>query len=476
MQFAASRWAVMTRRAVVVSALGLLGWLATGCRTYEQHSRAMRTAYAAGQFPTALQAAKSLGKPGSKDFLLSGLEQATILRANGQIGESSLGFEQAADVLEKYADEAKTKVGREGAALLTNQANLPYRGRAYDAIMLHVYQALNHIQSGDLQAARVDLVRAYEKQKDAVYESQKRIEKAKEEVAAQAEKEQIAKSQQDPTFQASVTSQYAGMDALQVYADYVNPFAVYLDGLFFLSQATDASDLDRARRSLERAASFAPANEAIRKDLEIAAAGVSGAALEPAVYVIFETGRAPCREQIRIDIPILIANVSYVGAAFPRLVFEDDYVPYLKVVSAGGTKTTQLVANLDSVVAHDFKNELPVIITKTVAATVIKAAAGYAVNRAAENAGGDAGMWAARLATAALQATVNIADLRTWTTLPKQLQVCRLPLSPDRSLTLQTANGTGNQQVTVMAGQIILVFAKSTSSASPLFVSQMKLR
>jgi hypothetical protein len=436
----------------------------------------MRTAYAAGQFPSALQAASKVGQPGSKDYLLRRLEHATILRADGQVEASCQAFTEAGQILDKYGEEAKIEVGREGAALLTNQANLPYRGRAYDAIMLHVYQALNHIQLGDMEAARVDLVRAYEKQKDAVYESQKRIEKTKAAVDAQAQKEQIAKSQQDPGFQASLASQYAGMNALQVYADYVNPFAVYLDGLFFLTQAADGADIERARKSLERAAAFAPDNEAIRNDLELAGAVSSSAALEPAVYVVFETGRAPSRAQIRVDVPILISNVSYVGAAFPRLVLEDDYVSSLKVTGAGQTKTTQLVASMDSVIAREFKNELPIVITKTVAATVVKAVAAYGMNEAAERAGGSAAMWASRLATAGLQAVVNIADLRTWTTLPKQIQVCRLPMPADRCLTLQTANGAGSRQVRLAKGQIILVLVKSTSSASPLVVSQMKLK
>ncbi|MEI9962929.1 MAG: hypothetical protein WDM76_17980 [Limisphaerales bacterium] len=53
-------------------------------------------------------------------------------------------------------------------------------------------------------------------------------------------------------------------------------------------------------------------------------------------------------------------------------------------MTAGGTKaTTTLLSSMDSVIGLDFKNELPIIITKTIAATVTKAVAAYAVNQAA---------------------------------------------------------------------------------------------
>ena len=39
---------------------------------------------------------------------------------------------------------------------------------------------------------------------------------------------------------------------------------------------------------------------------------------------------------------------------------------------------------MDSVIGLDFKNELPVVITKTIASTIAKAVAAYAINQAAQ--------------------------------------------------------------------------------------------
>jgi hypothetical protein len=38
---------------------------------------------------------------------------------------------------------------------------------------------------------------------------------------------------------------------------------------------------------------------------------------------------------------------------------------------------------MDSVIGLDFKNEMPIVITKTIAATVVKGVAAYAANQAA---------------------------------------------------------------------------------------------
>ncbi|MEI9962930.1 MAG: hypothetical protein WDM76_17985 [Limisphaerales bacterium] len=36
---------------------------------------------------------------------------------------------------------------------------------------------------------------------------------------------------------------------------------------------------------------------------------------------------------------------------------------------------------------------------------------------------------------------MNIADTRTWTTLPKEVQFCRIPTPEDRKIELATASG-----------------------------------
>jgi len=66
-------------------------------------------------------------------------------------------------------------------------------GYAYDKVMMNAYKALNYIQLGDRDAARVELNRALQRQRDAVADNAKRIEAAQEE--AKAAKDGKAKSE-----------------------------------------------------------------------------------------------------------------------------------------------------------------------------------------------------------------------------------------------------------------------------------------
>ena len=50
-------------------------------------------------------------------------------------------------------------------------------------------------------------------------------------------------------------------------------------------------------------------------------------------YVIYESGLAPVREEVRLDIPTGDRNIPYVAAAFPKLAFQGQ--PVSMTVQAG---------------------------------------------------------------------------------------------------------------------------------------------
>jgi hypothetical protein len=450
--------------------------LLTGCQTYKSQNAVTTDYWQRGDVAAAEResAVKAQGAANGRDAVIWQLEHASILRAAGKFEDSVKAFDVAEEKVNQYAEQAKVKLGREAAATMSNQANLPYEGRDYDGIMLNTYKALDYLTLGDAEKARVEIIRAYQRQQDAVENNKRRIEQAQEEEQQAKDKEKIEKARENERFKTQMNSAFGELDTMKTYADYVNPFTVFLDGLLFACNATGASDLERAHKSFERAVGFNAENKFLKGDLEAVDALIQGKQSEPVTYVIFETGRAPIRDQIRIDIPIIFANVSYVGAAFPKLQFQSDHVPKLTVTTSSGSETTEVIASMDSVVAHAFKNELPTIITKTMISTIAKAAAAYGVNQAASQQDNIAGL-ITRLATAGYQAAVNIADTRTWTTLPKEFQYCRIAAPPDRKLELQTPSGQ-KTAVTLGDGAVNVVYVRSISAAAPLLVSQFKLK
>ena len=566
-----------------------IGLLATGCATYSDKNKSISGKMQRGDFTSAIVelTKKANANANNKDAIIWRLEQAAALRANSQYEESNNAFDTAQVKIDQYAESAKVKLGREVGAILSNQANLPYEGRAYDGIMLNTYRALNYIALGEPDKARPELIRAYQRQQDAVEDNKKRIEKVQKAAAENQNKEAIEKAQQDDKFQTKVQGAYANLNDFKAYADYVNPFTVYIDGLYFMANAADGSDLERARKSFERVSTFLGDNDYIKQDLAAAEDAANGKPLTPTTYIIFETGSAPVRDQIRIDIPTFWPQLPYLGAAFPTLKPQGNYVPNLNVtvnshivtanntvttasstttttndaatatattgatsaatkakdtvtitggtsmatndtgttvssstttstndttVTSGSTTTitngttvtassttttadittattssttatTALLVSMDSVIGLDFKNELPAIITKTLISTTVKAVATHfaweATRKKRSDGSLDDGGFAGIFVIAGCVtwcAFNNIADERTWTTLPKEIQFCRFPTPPDRKVDLATPDGLQKASVTIADGLVNIIYVKSINPTCPLQVTQMKLK
>lgn len=613
-----------TRR-LAPAAILLAAFALTGCQTYTQQTATRDAAVRSGDLSTAVAQADRDAERNkdNKDTILYRLEQGSILRSaalanlplpidpkaaaatpagapatagHTQTNEALLAaapeqispriayltrslaaFDEAARKIDEFEAQAKISVSSESAAMLTNQANLPYRGRAYDKVMLHTYQALNYLQLGDSDAARVELNRALQRQRDAVEANAKRIQEAQE-LAANAksgavkddqgrkgQSYDVDRAKSDPKTSGALADVESRFNAaILPYGDYVNPFTTFLDAIIFTHQAADASDLERARKSWERVVNFAPANTYARADyiavepdlqrgtgvppvsvsatpvtasvvmtetpvveapvvaIETAAvavpadASVTEAAVVaapeaplaavaeavasavtadtqvpaeapvaapvvadsgPLTYVIFETGSAPYRDQIRIDIPLFLVTgrISYVGAAFPRIEIVGGHADRLSIATNDGAGyTAALLASMDSVVAQDFKNEWPTILTKTLISTATKATIDAILQKQVQDQMGLTGGLLFKVASAATQAAINIADTRTWRSLPKEFHYARVPTPADRVLLLSAAGQTAAVEVEPAA--VTVVYVKSTAVAAPLLTGQFVLK
>lgn len=453
-----------------------LVWVCGGCATYTQRARPAMEAWSAGDARTAAARFSEMArKHGSgKDRLVWFLESGTALRVLGDFTNSQRYFDAAVRAVSEYDQQPEISLSRESFALVSNQENLPYRGRWCDRIMLHTYRALNFLAMGQIHNARPELIRAYQFQQEAVREHARQIERAREAEANTPDRELIERARSDPAFKDRVAQLCPTPEGFHLYADYVNPFTVYLDGLYFLYAGEGGSDLERAVKSLSRVAEVISDRELIQADLKQAARIAGGNAPEPTTYVILESGLGPILEQDRLDIPILVYDVSYVGLAVPRLVFREGALHELVVDHGGVSIHTVQLASMDAVFAREFRSELDLVLTKTLISAAAKATAAYLINREARRQSDSLGLLV-RLLTAAAQAAVNIADTRCWTTLPKTFSVARVPTPASRQITLRA---TGHPPVTVnlLDGTINVVYVRSLTATGPLLIHQFVLR
>lgn len=497
--------------------------LHTGCQTYQKQSADLSSSFRGSNIAGAVAIVdkEAEAKAGGKDELLWRLEQGTTLRMASLADTAQLpppaivppkdpaapippaltpaelfasytqrslaAFEKADERVNYWEEQAKIKVGSEALSVVTNQASIPYRGRSYDKVLLSAYKALNYLQLGEKDPARVELNRSLQRQRDAVEANAKRIAEAQEEAAmakegkikdekGQTASYDVKKAEADPAAGpafANILSE--STSPIKPYGDYVNPFAVFLDGLFFSICGENGSDWERGRKSLERVAELVPENPYVAADKALGAAAAEGKAPDALTYVIFETGVGPGRDQVRIDIPtfLVTSKLAYVGAAFPKLKFNDDYNPSLNITAGDQTLCTATLASMDSVVANDFKNEWPTILTKTLITTATKAIVQATVQKQMSNQSAVAGLIGG-IAMSALNASTNIADTRTWITIPKEFQYARVTTPADRRLTLTA--GSSTKTITLDPGTVNVVYVKSVSTTSPLLVSQFLLK
>jgi hypothetical protein len=77
-------------------------------------------------------------------------------------------------------------------------------------------------------------------------------------------------------------------------------------------------------------------------------------------------------------VPIPVGNVNYVSAAFPYIKFDDNFEATFTVTGSGIESSSAVtLADMDRIVASEFRDRLPLIITQEIISAAVKAAATY---------------------------------------------------------------------------------------------------
>ncbi len=445
---------------------------AGGCQGYKAN---FISAYRAGNYPIAEQdllqeGGDAIRSVGHRDRLLFLLEQGAVTRTEGNLQASSQALDDADKLFQEYDRKADVRIGRSVIATMSNLAAVDYEGYGYDRIMANAYKALNYMELGNLDYARAELKRVAYAQQLIERRKASKIRDAEDARREQGDTD-VNRTMNDPSFKAKTSELYGNLPNNSAKAVYANAFAEYLQGIFLL-HAGDASDHEVGRVALRSTLSMID-NEFVRQDVELADRISNGEPVPPMTYIIFETGIAPKRVEVRIDVPIFIFNmmahdtgVDYVGVAFPRLVDEPGGMPFLNVRTASGTVSTQMLVNMDSVIGREFKDELPSVITKTLISAGVKVAAAYAANRATNN-----NVYAnilTRVATTVYQASVNVADVRTWRSLPKMIVIARVPTPDDGQVNLMSPMGYPAATVRVQPKMNNVIWARGPGDTAPL--------
>jgi hypothetical protein len=489
---------------IVLAAVALAGGCTSQAYTdrTEELARQFRAGHYIGAYGDAARLQASLDKGFrrdgrlGRDALVAQLEAGTVYRAAGRLDDSIEAFTRAEALVVQFDQQPVAKLTNEAGAALTNLTALPYRGTQYDRIMLAVYQALNYAERGEFQEARRWLRRAANRQIDAADKYRKQIQDEKASLAedwqgrggdaskfdADAYREEINEQRTVKLTQTDAPV----VPQLAAYGDYQNPLVDFLRGVVF---STTGSDQEVGYNGFRRALGMVQASDYLPELVAWADNRADGITTEPRVFVVFEEGMAPVRDQIKIDVPLWafhrdLANAGTPGIALPFLVYQDTTTGPIALETRTGRYVTEPLADVDSIVTQEFDNEFPLVLGKTLYITAVKALVAVGTNVAADEAAKEMGSTEGtllrgltRIGTSVYQYATNQADRRTWRTLPKRVHIAAIPVPDDGLIRLYTP-GAG-----IASGTVIevdpsvshLVFAKRPSRSAPLSVRHVAL-
>jgi len=376
------------------------------------------------------------------DQILYNMERGRIAHILGNVDSSMRDFNVSMDRIRANDEKAvisALSIAENVGAILTNDNAISYEGDGYERVMLHHYQSLNFLKKKDLDGAGVEVRRANSEQEEALKRFESEVEKAQK----AAEEKKI-----DENSQTAVSTQYAQMDEVagKVKNSFQNAYTFYVSGFIYelLNQSNDAY-ID-----YKKALEIYPENRYLQKDVirlaEALNMGEDLAALKSRfgietqakgsedgtngeLLVLFEDGLAPQKQEVKIPLPI--PNAGLVTIAFP--IYREQWSPQTPVsVSADGIPLgdTDPICDVRALAVKALKEKVPVIATRQ----IIRAIARGASNNFAKNQFGDLGTIGMSLVN---YATEN-ADLRSWITLPSNVQVLRASLpSGARKISLQ---------------------------------------
>lgn len=410
--------------------------ICSGCATARLSLPTFNEPFARGDYRQAKQVAEQqIGRENTPHDLLWNLQSGLVARHLKDYPLSNVFFNRAEENFRHYdLPTSAASLAQASTGILLNDSAEPYKGKIYDRIMVNTYKALNYALLGDFKNARVEFNRALQRQNNAKTTFEAQAAKLRDQIAQEKKNQGSSAKTVDatlnnPELDRILKDRYKNLDKFEVYADFVNPFATYMAGLFFWLEG----DLPKAVDILKEAYGMSEGQKTMASDFARAARGDQP---RNELWVVFENGLCPLREEIRVDLPVFLYTdiIQYIGTAFPALTAGEDAYPFLSISAPGITPVkTELLAAMDSVITAEFKKELPGIILREVTRVTLKAFLQYKMRE-------EYGTLGAVL-SGIYHAAGTAADTRMWTALPNNFQIAHLKIPENRTIMISLASG-----------------------------------
>ncbi len=363
---------------------------------YVSNSGNARRAFSRGQFDKALtwyQKQEPLGK----DQILYWLDEATILQAAGRNQESLALFQKAIDRAEALTGP---QVGSKAASVITNDNIIPYQGEKFEKLLMHVFQVMNYLALGEAREALVEVRRIHTKFSDL--------------------------QNAFATYLAGLVWEHNGK-INDAYIDYKTTFRI----------DPELPSLGRSLLNLSQHLGMKGDYARWKKQFPDASPMKKG---DGELILLLEEGFIPEKESTEENYQLQVVPVPH----YPKPVSS---VPGTQFTINGKMGKTYPLYRIDEAAWQTLKDNMPGILTRAVARVATKEAAAVAVEKKVDEGLG--------FLLGLLFLSTNRADLRSWLTLPRSLQVATLPLPEgEYQLKLSWPNGSKTlEAITIKANR-----------------------
>ncbi len=396
-----------------------ISFLLQSCASYGHHATTMRDGLLTGRPDLSLAIAEK--EDPQQTEVIASLDKGILRRVNGDFSGSNQILEVAKHEIEQLHGISITE---NLAAVTINETLRSYEGDRYEQLLLHAYMAMNYIQLGQVEGARVEMLQANVKMM---------------EWGDEPEEDAFVRYLEGIIYESLGEYDDALISYRKAYIVYKekggNQYPVASLGL--------KKDLLR----LLAWQGFWSEYKSYKKEFNMTnfkAAKASNKFGE--VVVILNNGLAPIRGETAL--PIFSTEVQQkLRVAFP-VYKQPKQSLYNAQVSVGNKQyNMESVEDIDALARYSLEQAMPGIMLRATARAVIKYNTQHTANENSSLAG---------LLMTITNLVTERADTRSWTTLPQEIELKRIVLPVgEHNVQIQMKNVAG-QTVDVMNEKVVI--------------------
>ena len=402
------RWLASLRSSLAI--LALMSGLG-GCATYSGSFGVIERNLAAQQYDVALLNIEKESES-KKNRVLYLLNKGMVLRMKRDFAGSNVALEAAkAEIDRLYAASASENA----LSVMVNDSTVSYSGDNYERVLLHLYMALNYLELGQPDSARVEALQVDAKLREF------------------AEKIPDSKYAED-AFTLYLTgliyedrgewsdAMISYRSAYNVYKKYLTNYAVAMPSILKLDlmrMARQQGLTDELNQYKKEFGIELPNNKGVSKD-------------DGELVFVLNNGLAPIKREKAINSFDAVSG-SVVRIALPSYESRNINVVAARITVGNKQAITELMEDIDVIAKKNLDSHMPAIIARSVARVAVKAAASKQTRQAATRNNNHNDAMVGMVGALAFQVAAVVserADTRSWLTLPSNIQLGRLSLPP----------------------------------------------